>query len=139
MKPVSIQGENRMLKAFRSVILALALPGLIALAVITAPAAYAQDDAAPLARTHAEAVKTPQGKFIQDLGDRAISIIADKSATVDQRSDRFRAILSYSFDLKTIGRFVIGRNWNVATPEQQKEYMHLFEELVIKSYGDRLT
>ncbi len=41
--------------------------------------------------------------------------------------------------MKTIGRFVIGRNWNTATPDQQKEYMHLFAELVIKSYGDRMT
>src|SRR5262249_48808048 len=36
-------------------------------------------------------------------------------------------------------RYVIGRSWNAATPDQQKEYMHLFEELVVKTYGDRLT
>ena len=29
--------------------------------------------------------------------------------------------------------------WNAATPDQQKEYMHLFQELVIKTYGDRMT
>ena len=130
-----------MRKAFRSAVLALAAPGLLGLALVaTVPnMVCAQDDGAPLARTHDEAVKVPAGKFIQDLGDRAIGAIADKSITVEQRSDKFRQILSDSFDLKTIGRFVIGRTWNTATPEQQKEYMHLFEELVIKSYGDRLT
>jgi len=84
-------------------------------------------------------MKVPAGKFVEDLGDRAIATIADKTLTAAQREDKFRQILSDSFDLKTIGRFVIGRNWNAATPEQQKEYMHLFEELVIKSYGDKLT
>jgi phospholipid transport system substrate-binding protein len=127
-----------MLKALRSAILALTAPGLIGLALLPATA-WAQDEAAPLARTHDEALKVPAGKFVQDLGDRAIAAIADKNVTLTQRSDKFRQILSDSFDLKTIGRFVIGRNWNTATPEQQKEYMHLFEELVIKTYGDRLT
>jgi phospholipid transport system substrate-binding protein len=44
-----------------------------------------------------------------------------------------------SFDLKTIGRFVIGRSWNAATPDQQKEYTSLFEELVVKTYGSRMA
>ncbi|HEU0117650.1 MAG TPA: ABC transporter substrate-binding protein [Alphaproteobacteria bacterium] len=118
--------------------LAIASPAMIA------TPAFAQDDAstdagAAGATGHDAAVKTPVGKFIQQLGDRAIAVIANKSITIDQRSDKFRNILQDSFDLPTIGRFVIGRTWNTATPEQQQEYMKLFEALVIKSYGDRLT
>lgn len=104
--------------------------------------AWADDEDAalgPAAQTHDEALKTPCGKFVQELGDRAIGIVADKNLTPDQRGAKFREILSDSFDLMTIGRFVIGRSWNAATPEQQKEYMGLFENLVVKSYGDRLT
>ena len=104
--------------------------------------AWAEDEDSPLppaAQTHYEALKTPSGKFIQQLGDRAIGIVASKNLSVDQRSTKFREILSDSFDLKTIGRFVIGRTWNAATPEQQKEYMDLFERIVVKSYGERLT
>lgn len=101
--------------------------------------AAAQDDSAPAAQTHEQAVKTPAGKFVQDLGERAIAVIANKNITTEQRTDKFRAILRDSFDLMTIGRFVIGRSWNAATPEQQKEYMRLFEELVVKTYGDRMT
>lgn len=89
--------------------------------------------------THDEAMKTPAGKFIQKLGDEAIAAIANASISQQQRSDKFRAILRDSFDLTTIGRFVIGRSWNAATPEQQKEYMDLFQDLVIKTYGDRMT
>jgi phospholipid transport system substrate-binding protein len=103
------------------------------------PVAAQTDDSAVSAQTHDQAMKTAPGKFIQTLGDRAISIIANKTLTTAQRSDKFRDILQNSFDLMTIGRFVIGRTWNSATPEQQQEYMNLFEALVIKSYGDRLT
>ena len=118
----------------RPAFLALAL-GFMGAMLLSAPAA-AQEAAA---QTHEEALKSPVGKFIQELGDRAIAAIADKNLSVNQRSDKFRKILQDSFDLVTIGRFVIGRSWNTATPAQQKEYMHLFQELVIKSYGDRLT
>jgi phospholipid transport system substrate-binding protein len=119
----------------RSAFLILAL-GLTGAALFPSSAAAAEPVAA---MTHDEAMKTPAGKFVQDLGDHAIGIIADKAMTKDERSDRFRDILRNSFDLMTIGRFVIGRSWNAATPDQQKEYMHLFEELVIKTYGDRMT
>jgi len=91
------------------------------------------------ANTPDEAQKVPAGKFVQDLGDRAIAQISNKSLSSDQREERYRDILRDSFDLKTIGHFVIGRAWNAASPEQQAEYMKLFEQLVLKTYGERLN
>jgi phospholipid transport system substrate-binding protein len=132
-------GEIRMSISLRSIILALTVPAFLGVVGLAIPQSAIADDAAPLAQTHEEAVKLPAGKFIQELGDKAIAVIADKDVTAEKRGDKFREILRNSFDLSTIGRFVIGRSWNSATPEQQKEYMHLFEELVVKSYGDRLT
>jgi phospholipid transport system substrate-binding protein len=101
--------------------------------------ALAQSDSTVVAQTHDQAMQTPAGKFVQSLGDRAIAAIADKATTPEERNQKFRDILNDSFDLRTIGRFVIGRSWNAATPEQQQEYMSLFEALVVKTYGDRLT
>jgi phospholipid transport system substrate-binding protein len=37
-----------------------------------------------------------------------------------------------------IGEFVIGRVWLRITPEQKQQYMKLFQELVLKTYGSRL-
>ena len=109
--------------------------------VLTAPMQSFAADAA-LAKTgvaHEQAIQQPTGKFIQDLGDQAIKIIANKQQASDQRNSKFTELLSTYFDLKTIGRFVIGRSWNAATPEQQTEYMDLFKALVIKNYGSRMT
>lgn len=121
--------------SLRSVVLALAL--LVAgVAFISTPTLAQDENAAPAAE---QGAKSNAAKFIQSLGDRAIKAIADKNASQNQRNDKFRTILQDSFDLATIGRFVIGRTWNAATPAQQQEYMKLFEALVIKTYGDRLT
>jgi phospholipid transport system substrate-binding protein len=91
------------------------------------------------AQTHDQSLQTADGKFIQDLGNRAIAIIANKQISITERNTQFSKILGDSFDLKTIGRFVIGRSWNAATPPQQQEYMELFKSLVIKNYGDRMS
>jgi len=100
----------------------------------------AVESSAPVAASnHETAVLTPAGRFIQNLGDRAIAILADKEISAEQRNEKFRQMMNESFDLFTIGRFVIGRNWHAATPEQQKEYMRLFEELVVKTYSDRFA
>jgi len=101
-------------------------------------AAAQPDTAAATAKTEDSAL-SPQGKFIQDLGDKAISILANKTFSDEERGMQFRNMLRETFDLPTIARFVIGRNWASATPEQQKEYMSLFEALVVKTYSDRFA
>jgi phospholipid transport system substrate-binding protein len=78
-------------------------------------------------------------KFIQDLGDKAIGIIADKSLTQAKRDSKYHDLLHDAFDIKTIGHFVIGRAFDSATPQQQQDYLKLFEQLVIKIYSDRLN
>lgn len=117
-----------MLSVLRLVFATLLLIGVLPVS------AFAQS-----APTHEQAVTTPTGKFIQDLGDQAIAVIANKGLSQDQRSEHFRQMLRNSFDLQTIGRFVIGRSWNAASSAQQQEYMHLFEALVIKTYSDRFA
>ena len=91
------------------------------------------------ANTPDAATKTSDGKFVQDLGDRAIAQIADKSISQDERNQRYDQLLRDSFDIKSIAHFVAGRAFNNAPPEQQQEYMGLFEKLVVKTYGDRLN
>ena len=128
-----------MLRITRSLLLAASVSA--AAFALTAPVAGYAADVAP-AKTgvvHDQAIQQPAGKFIQDLGDQAIKIIADKQAPSEQRNAKFTELLTNYFDMKTIGRFVIGRTWNAATPEQQTEYMDLFKALVIKNYGSRMT
>ncbi len=117
-----------------SSIIALAAP------VFAPSSAFAVDvPPPPLTRTHDQAMQTPWGRFIQNLGDRAMKVISNKQIQPTQRTNEFSQILSDCFDLKTIGRFVIGRTWNTATPQQQSEYLDLFKSLVVQTYADRMT
>ncbi len=76
--------------------------------------------------------------FVKTLGDNAIAILSDKNADKAERRRRYRELLDAGFAVKTIARFVIGRYWRVATPEQRDEYLRLFREFVLETYASRL-
>lgn len=77
--------------------------------------------------------------FIDSIGSRAIGFLGDEAKSMEQKKESFRALLRDSYDMKTIGRFALGRYWRVATPEQRKEYDQLFERMIINVYSQRFT
>lgn len=75
--------------------------------------------------------------FIQGLADRGIGFLSNPDLTLEQRKAEFKSLLQDSFDMKTIGRFALGRNWNAATDAERKEYLALFEAMIIEVYSRR--
>lgn len=78
-------------------------------------------------------------KFIDNMGKRAISFLSNEALSQAQKEREFRKLLRSSFDLSTIGRFALGRNWKVATAKEKKEYQRLFENMVVEVYAARFN
>ena len=76
--------------------------------------------------------------FIQSLGEEALSVLGESNGSLAQREAQVRDLLSRSFDLKTIGRFVLGQSWKRATPAQRSEYQQVFSQFVLYTYSRRL-
>ncbi|KAA0688795.1 MlaC/ttg2D family ABC transporter substrate-binding protein [Azospirillum brasilense] len=77
--------------------------------------------------------------FIQSLGNEAVATFSNKSLSREQAVQRFRGLLYQGFDVAYIGRWVLGRYWNSATPQQHDEYQKLFERLIVNTYADRFV
>ncbi|MCF4166955.1 ABC transporter substrate-binding protein [Zavarzinia compransoris] len=77
--------------------------------------------------------------FIDDLGGRAIAVLADDSLSADQREADFRDLFLTAFDVPAIGAFVLGRWRRSATPEQIEEFNRLYTIDVVKTYSRRLS
>lgn len=77
-------------------------------------------------------------QFINRLGNQAIETLRATNLTLDQREARFRSLLSQGFDLRFMGRFVLGRYWRAATPDQRTDYLSLYGEFLLKTYSARL-
>jgi len=78
-----------------------------------------------------------QEQIIQTLGDDALKELVQKNVTQAQREKKMAQLLDQYFDLRTIGRFALGRNWRSADSKQQGEYMKLFRTMVIRTYAER--
>lgn len=76
-------------------------------------------------------------KFISALADRAITTVADRQLPQIERDESFRKLFVSSFDIPEIGRFVLSRYWRVATPDQQQDFLSLFEDINVLTWAKR--
>ncbi len=94
--------------------------------------------ALPFAAAHADSTQGAS-KFIQGLGDKAVSTLADKSVSPEKASATFRDMLHQSFDLDLLGRFALGPSWKEIDDKQKQEYRKVFELFVVQIYSDRFS
>ena len=80
---------------------------------------------------------TSASDFIRDLGDKAIEVLRTSESSLEEREARFRTLLKDGFDIQFIGRFVLGKEWRRATPEQRSDYLNLFNEYILRTYSTR--
>jgi phospholipid transport system substrate-binding protein len=71
-----------------------------------------------------EAAAQDARAFIARLGNEAIQVLGP-GVPPAQRQARFRELFHNDFDMAGIGQFVLGRYWNIATPQEQQEFMRL--------------
>lgn len=76
-------------------------------------------------------------KFVDKMAQTGIGFLGNEGLTDEQRTAEFRKLLNNNFDMATIGRFALGRNWKTATPAQQAEYQKLFKNMIVEIYSRR--
>ena len=93
-----------------------------------------------LALPGAGSATTPDGaaKFIGKLSANASRALNSGGLTLDQKETQVRALLSKNFDLKLIGRFVLGSAWRKTPAGQRAQYLKLFEQFIMRTYSRRL-
>jgi phospholipid transport system substrate-binding protein len=76
--------------------------------------------------------------FVSTLGREAIQVLGPSVAPA-KRVARFRELFHNDFDVPGIGQFVLGRYWRTATPQEQQEFLGLFQEYLAHAYSARLA
>ncbi|MBV9555177.1 MAG: ABC transporter substrate-binding protein [Alphaproteobacteria bacterium] len=85
----------------------------------------------------AEAAPDPRG-FVGDLGNQGISLLG-RDVSPDQRLAKFRQLFASDFDVPDLARFALGRYWRAYSPEQQQEFVRLFQDYTAAAYSERLA
>jgi phospholipid transport system substrate-binding protein len=85
------------------------------------------------AATPMETVEAGVNKMLATLGDPAF-----KAKAKDEQIAQLGEIIETVFDFNELSRRTLGREWRKMKPEQQKEFVGLFKELLQGVYADRL-
>jgi len=83
---------------------------------------------------------TPEEKaaaFVKATGERLVGIINAPGSEAEKRASLIKAV-DQTVDVDNIARFCLGRFWNKATPEQQKQYLQLFRSVLASNIGSKL-
>jgi phospholipid transport system substrate-binding protein len=75
--------------------------------------------------------------FVKSTGDRLVAVVNGPGSTNAKRA-QMTQIISSDVDVDGIGRFCLGRFWKQATPEQQKQYLALFHEVLVTNITAKL-
>jgi phospholipid transport system substrate-binding protein len=77
-------------------------------------------------------------QFISDLGNNVIKLIRSTD-DMAKKKEHFRQLLQTSFDMNSIGKFVLSRSWKQANDQQKSEFMKLFEQNMVDTYTSQFN
>lgn len=99
---------------------------LIATLLITTNKAFADDSAN---------VK----KFINDLGNTIIKIADNKKLTIAQRREKLVNLIDGVIDANWVSKFVLGKYYRTATPDQKQKFKELYRQFMINTYSPKFS
>ena len=79
------------------------------------------------------------GAYISDLGNKAIAVMSNKALDKAAKQSSLEVLFADNIDFAWVGRFVMGRSWNQATPEQKASYLEAYKNFLTKHYTARFS
>lgn len=86
-------------------------------------------------------IRNPEAaaEFVSGIANQALDILRETTEEeTEKRKEVFQDVLSEGFDLRAIGRLVLGKHWRSASKEQRSEYLRLFPQYIIRTYSSML-
>jgi phospholipid transport system substrate-binding protein len=56
---------------------------------------------------------------------------------MEEKNAVFKKLFTENLDLDFIGKYVLGRYWRTATPQQKKDFINLYKEFNVKTWSKR--
>ena len=75
--------------------------------------------------------------FIEELGKKVITDIADVQISPEQRQLNFRKLYFNAFDNEYISKFVLGRHWNKIDTKTRQKFIKSFNDYLIMIYAPK--
>ncbi len=77
--------------------------------------------------------------LVNQLGQEAVKLLSNDDLDEKSKREEFTRLLERDFDMRLIGRFVLGKHWRKASKEEQEEYLDLFQKYIVNTYQKRIS
>lgn len=111
-----------------------------AVVLFSIPTARAVSDPNPAAAPSSVRGSAPSAarSVVEKTVEEVIAVLRDAELSAEQRLASIERIVYGRFDLDTMSRYVLARNWQRFSKEQQIEYVAAFKRYLSNNYGGRL-
>ena len=88
--------------------------------------------------TQAHAIDAAKAEnFIKNVTQQGIEELVNSNVSAAEKNARFTKLFNQDLDLDFIGKFVLGRYWRTATPQQRKDFIDVYRKLNIQTWSAR--
>ena len=85
-----------------------------------------------------QAEEESPGKIVKQTVDQVLSVLKDGSLDEEKKKETVFKLVKERINFKEMSRRILATNWNVADEKQRKEFMSLFEQILLNTYWDRM-
>lgn len=83
--------------------------------------------------------RTDPTAFISHFAEVGIDDILTADIDAAEKTERFRNLFNDGFDIPAIGRFVMARGWRRASDTEKREFLTLFEDVIVHTWSRRFS
>jgi phospholipid transport system substrate-binding protein len=80
--------------------------------------------------------------LVRETSDRMLTVLKEQHAVIKAEPQRLYELVDDivlpHFDFERMSRWVLGKHWKRATPEQQQRFVSEFRTLLVRTYGTAL-
>lgn len=89
----------------------------------------------------ASAQAEPSGakNFVDGVATKVMTIVKNDSLATDAKESRLQTLFVDKVDIDFVARFVLGKHWRTATPQQRTEYTSAYRPFILKNYANKLA
>ena len=78
------------------------------------------------------------GQIVKKTIDQVLTVLGDSSLSEQQKQQFIYQTVSKQIDFNSMSRRILATNWDVATNDQQAEFVFLFEKILLIDYWARI-
>ena len=77
--------------------------------------------------------------FVDGVAKQVIEVAGNEGLAQSDKQAKIEAIFTDKVDINFIAKFVMGKNWRIASPQQQQDYVAAYKPFILKTYASKLA